>query len=109
METLKDCQRIAELLDKMAKDIPDECLDEDNGLLYYRGNFEQFGNNEWEAMEDELFGLCIGTVVDTNGYPLESVIATLLYLGVEAYAGDSDSFGWLVGCLRKGNRVYTFG
>lgn len=50
-------------------------------------------------------------LIDNNGQCNFGNIKQLRNLGYKVYAGEKDSFGWLIGCIKKNNdnRILTYG
>ena len=64
---------------------------EDPGYLYF----------EDSDFYDEVQGLCCDHLITEIGTCNCGNIAELKDNGFRVFAGDSDSFGWLVGCIQK--------
>lgn len=103
---MDDLMRLVEILEELHTLVPDENLEESDGTLYYP---ESFSNSNWEALRDEAESLCFKVITDNNGHPKLENRMKLQENGFHTYAGDGDSFGWLVGCISKYGRVMTFG
>jgi hypothetical protein len=75
-----------------------------------------YRDEEWTGFkEDELYnevvGLCNGYLITKDGQCNWNNILILRNNGYRVYAGEEDSFGWLVGCVQKKDdpRVIVYG
>ena len=77
------------------------CSQDEDGLFYY----DRF--NESDAAEAEASYY----LIKPDGSCNWKNINELEKHGYKVYAGDKDSFGWLIGCIQKNgtNRVLTYG
>lgn len=53
------------------------------------------------ALSAEVEGLCCELLITANGSCNWRNIDKLRAAGFRVFPGDQDSFGWLVGCIRK--------
>lgn len=65
--------------------------DEDDGWVYF---------NDSELYE-EVVSSCCDVLITSNGQCDWNNIWILRNKGYRVFPGDSDSFGWLVGCIQK--------
>lgn len=87
---------------------------DEEGLRYYGNGFTKSGaygdDSAFSKMLTEAEELCYTVLMDDRGWPRNLNIAKL-GSDFRVYAGDKDSFGWLVGCVQHipTGRVLVFG
>ena len=64
---------------------------DDDGWVYFKDN----------ELYNEVVGLCCELLIANNGRCNWDNIIYLRNNGYSVFAGDKDSFGWLIGCIRK--------
>ena len=52
---------------------------------------------------DQVLDLADELLITNNGQPNYSEFPILNRYGYRVFAGERDSFGWLTGCIQKGN------
>lgn len=52
---------------------------------------------------DQVLDLADELLITNNGQPNYSVFPILNRYGYRVFAGERDGFGWLTGCIQKGN------
>lgn len=69
---------------------------------------EYFNNNNSEVQEAE--SLALEELITSSGQPNYVAILEMAAYGYEVYPGERDSFGWLIGCIQKGDGpILVFG
>lgn len=66
-------------------------VDEDDGRRYFKDS-ELYG---------EVISSCCEVLITSNGQCDWDNIAILRGNGYHVFAGEKDSFGWLIGCIQK--------
>lgn len=66
-------------------------VDEDDGCAYFKDS----------ELYEEVISSCCDVLITSNGQCNWVNIATLRNNGYSIFAGEKDSFGWLIGCIQK--------
>lgn len=88
--------------------------DEDGNILFNGNIMNQLdtdGNpTENAILMDKIETLACNLLITDNGQPNYSNIGIMRAHGYRVYAGERDSFGWLTGCIQRGNGpIWVFG
>lgn len=101
METIFD---LITALDVMENFYSDDMLIKKGDLLYY----PTYDLDDDDPVEIALV-LANNLLITSNGYCNYKNMRILEQKGFEIYPGEKDSFGWLIGCIQKNDRVLVFG
>lgn len=107
---------LVEMLDSI-QDRTDLMFDEsdENGAMMFNGNIvydldDNGDPTENAVLMDKIETLAQEVLIAADGHPDYKSIQDMKKYGYEVYAGERDSFGWLIGCIQKGNGpIFVFG
>lgn len=111
-----EIKTLAKMLD-VIQDRTDLMFDEpdENGAMVFNGNImydlDDNGNpTENAVLMDKIEALAQEVLITADGHPDYKSIQDMKKYGYKVYAGERDSFGWLTGCIQKGNGpIFVFG
>ena len=85
-------------MEELMKKLEELYNEKDN---YYVDEYDKWAYFKDSELYDEVTTLCCGKLITNDGACNWDNINILRNNGYSVFAGDRDSFGWLVGCIRK--------
>lgn len=79
---------------------------EEDGKRYF-GNIEN--TEERHPLVSEIEGMANGELITSKGQAFFAAHKKLGEAGFRVFCGESDSFGWLIGCIRTERGIITYG